>query len=93
MNGIGRYICIAFLEIDVHNYQVVDMVKMVSDLVCGDLSCNTSHDKVSCSSVSDLVRHMRWNVELSVVPAKLELTWLAVQTTIGHACLTRFMWR
>jgi hypothetical protein len=51
---------------------------MVTDLVCSDLACNTSYDKIARCAPSDLVGHMGWYVELSVAPTELKLTWLAV---------------
>jgi hypothetical protein len=46
---------------------------VISDLIGRELSSGTADDEVSAGSASDLVRHMRRDMELPIAPAKLEL--------------------
>ena len=71
MDRICRYVCVSVFEKNVHYDQVVYMVQVVSDLTCGDFSCDPSHDKVPSSPIDDLVGNVWWYVELSIVPAEL----------------------
>ena len=58
MDRVGRYVRIAVLEVDINYNQVVDVVQVVSDLICGNLSCHASHNEISRRSVGDLVGYM-----------------------------------
>jgi hypothetical protein len=55
VNRVGRDICITVAEVNINDDQVVDMVQMISDLICCDLACNPSHNKIPCRSIGDLV--------------------------------------
>ena len=52
----------------------MDVIKLVTDLICGDFACNPSYYQVPRGAASDFVGHMRWHVELSVAPTELKLT-------------------
>jgi hypothetical protein len=80
VNGVGRNVHIAVPEVDVDHDKVVDVIELVADLICSNLACNTSYDKVPRGAAGDFVGHMWWHVKLSVAPTKLKLTWLAFQT-------------
>jgi hypothetical protein len=85
VDGIGRYIRIAALEVDIDYNQVVDVIQVVSDLIRGNLSCHASHDEIARRSIGDLVAYMWWYMELPVRPTEFELTLLAWHT----ACVER----
>lgn len=65
--------CISVLKVDIDHNKIVDVVKMVSDLLFGYSAGRTAHDEVSRSTSSNLIRDMGWNVELPISPAKIEL--------------------
>jgi hypothetical protein len=93
VNGISRDVRIAVLEVDIDYNQVVDVVQMVSDLICGDLACNVSHNKISRGPAGNLVGDVGWHVELSICPTELELMPLAWNTARLETYLTLFMCR
>ena len=93
MDGVGRDVCIAALEVGVDYDQVVDVVQMIPDLISGNLSCNASHNKVSGRSAGNLVRYMRWHVKLSIAPTAFELSFLAYHMACLEAYLTLFVCR
>jgi hypothetical protein len=74
VNRVGRDVCIAVSEVYVNHDEVVDVIKLVTDLICGDFACNPSYYQVPRGAASDFVGHMRWHVELSVAPTELKLT-------------------
>lgn len=55
MDRVCRYVCVPVFEEDVHYDEVVYMVQVVSDLTCGDLSCNSSYDEISSGPIDNLV--------------------------------------
>jgi len=77
VNRVGRDVRIAIFEVDIYHDEVVDVIEMVTDLICSDLACNASDNKVSRSAAGDLVGHVRWYVELSVAPTEFKLAWSA----------------
>jgi len=77
VDRVGRDVRIAIFEVDVYHDEVVDVIEMVTDLICSDLAGNASDNKVSRSAAGDLVGHVRWYVELSVAPTEFKLAWLA----------------
>ena len=77
MDRVGRDVRIAIFEVDVYHDEVVDVIEMVTDLICSDFACNASDNKVSRSAAGDLVGHVRWYVELSVAPTEFKLGWSA----------------
>ena len=54
------------------------MVQMLTDLIGGKFPGSASHNEISAGSVCYFVRHMRWNMELTVVPAKLKLFLISI---------------
>jgi hypothetical protein len=64
-------------ELNVDHNEIVDVIQMISNLVCRELSGSTMNDKVPAGPAGDLVGHMWRHMELPVVPAKLELLLLA----------------
>jgi hypothetical protein len=73
MDRVGRDVRVAVLERDTDHNKVVDMVKVISDLLLSDPAGNTSHNEIPRCSTSDLVGDVRWHVELTVGPAKFKL--------------------
>jgi len=77
VDRVGRDVRIAISEVDVYHDEVVDVIEMVTDLICSDFACHASDNKVSRSPAGDLVGHVRWYVELSVAPTEFKLAWSA----------------
>jgi hypothetical protein len=77
MNRVSRNIRITFSELDVDNHEIVYVVQMVTNLVCGEFASHTSNHKISRSPVSDLVGYVDWHVKLSFIPTELELDYVS----------------
>jgi hypothetical protein len=73
MDRVGGYVRVTVLEVDVDHNQVVDMVQVVANLVCGELPTNTSNHQVSRRSISDFIGYMARHMKLPISPTKLEL--------------------
>ena len=82
MNGVGRNVRISILEIHVDHDEIVDVVKVISDLLFSDPAGDTAHDEISRCTSGDLVRDVKRNLELTVGPAKLELYTISIQIKV-----------
>jgi hypothetical protein len=74
MNRVGGYVCVPVGQFDFDNYEVVNMVQVIADLIRSDLlrRCATNDNVAGCT-ISDLVGNMGRHMELSFVPAELKL--------------------
>lgn len=64
---------VAVLEGYVDDYKVVDVVKVLSDALSGDVGMNIANDKVTSRSDAYLVCNVTRKDELSVVPSQFDL--------------------
>jgi hypothetical protein len=81
MDRVGRDVCIAVPEVDVDHDEIVNVIELITDLICSDLACNTSYNKVPRGAACDFIGNVWGYVELSVTPAKLKLPWLVFSTS------------
>jgi hypothetical protein len=73
MDRVGRDIGIAVLEININHNEVVNMIKVVPDLLLRHLAGNASYDKISRRSTGDLVGDMSRYMKVPISPTELEL--------------------
>lgn len=73
MDRVQGQVGIAVLKRDVDNNQVVDMVKVLSKTVFGNIWMHASNNQVSSCANSNLIGNMTWKNELAIVPGELNL--------------------
>lgn len=74
MHRIGRNVAFACVKADFDHSQVVDMLKMITDLFLGLLDVAVMNHQVSCGSHTYLFGNMSGKNELSLIPTDFDLT-------------------
>ena len=65
--------------------QIVNVIKVISDLVCPEFSKCSTHDQIAAGPIGNLVGYVWWYVELTIVPTKLKP--LRVQVDVIPFCV------
>jgi hypothetical protein len=78
VDRVSRDVRVSISEVDVDNNEIVDVIELFPDLPFCDLACYSAHDEISRSTSSDLVRDVRWHMELTISPAKLKLQLISI---------------
>jgi len=73
VDRVSGDVCVPISEIDIDHDEVVDVIQVISDLVCSEFAANTSDYQIARRSASNLVRHMARYVKLTIGPTELEL--------------------
>ena len=78
MHRIGGYVSILPIESDFDHNKIVDMLQVVTNSLFGVFWIAVSDDQVSRGPNSNLVGNMRWQNELTIVPANLSLEYVSM---------------
>ena len=101
MYGIERYVGVAVLEGDVDDYEVVDVVEILSNSLSGDVRVNITNDEVTGGPNTYLVCNVTGKDELPVVPSKFDLALVIsncgeyqqrLDLLFCHGCRCRSAW-
>jgi hypothetical protein len=66
-------VCVSVVEVDFDHNEIMNVGKVISDLLFGDPTGHAACDEVSRCTSDDLVRDVGWDVELTISPAELKL--------------------
>ena len=58
MDRVGRYVRIAVSEVDIDHDEIVNVIELITNLICSDFACHTSYDEVPRSAACDFIGHM-----------------------------------